>query len=207
MNACELCGASDVEVETSHAIGLRVCLDCYGGHPATVGDSVSSKSREKKRAARVNYHAYLQSPEWQAKRVLALDRAGGRCQLCNRATRLHVHHRTYERLGNEDLSDLTVLCADCHEHFHGKDGSKPRRVARSTSKRGQARRVEEREQIVAVLEGLPICRRYKTAEIAELAGVSVARTGTHLAALADAGRIRRSRRGSWEMTGRLRAAA
>jgi len=35
---------------------------------------------------------------------------------------LHVHHRTYERVFHETLDDLCVLCEDCHELFHGKDG-------------------------------------------------------------------------------------
>jgi hypothetical protein len=29
--------------------------------------------------------------------------------------RLHMHHRTYERLGAELPSDLQVLCRPCHE--------------------------------------------------------------------------------------------
>lgn len=65
----------------------------------------------------VPYTDYLQSPEWRAKREKALRFAGYRCQLCNSPKNLQVHHRTYERLGNERLSDLTVLCADCHDTF------------------------------------------------------------------------------------------
>ena len=26
----------------------------------------------------------------------------------------HVHHRTYERRGNEELTDCIALCRDCH---------------------------------------------------------------------------------------------
>lgn len=29
-----------------------------------------------------------------------------------------VHHRTYERRGDENLNDLTTLCQPCHERFH-----------------------------------------------------------------------------------------
>jgi hypothetical protein len=32
---------------------------------------------------------------------------------------LEVHHRIYERLGNEVLSCLVVLCRRCHQHYHG----------------------------------------------------------------------------------------
>ena len=68
----------------------------------------------------VDYYQYLQSPEWSRLRELKLEQADGRCQLCNSNKALHVHHRTYERLGRERLVDLTVLCADCHAKFHDK---------------------------------------------------------------------------------------
>jgi replicative DNA helicase len=48
----------------------------------------------------------------------ALSRAGHRCQVCNSPDKLDVHHRTYERVGQEQLDDLTVLCDRCHGLFH-----------------------------------------------------------------------------------------
>ena len=62
---------------------------------------------------------YLVSPHWLATRAAALERAGNRCQVCNSAVRLEVHHRTYENLGRELPADLTVLCRACHGLFHG----------------------------------------------------------------------------------------
>lgn len=64
------------------------------------------------------YNAYLRSQEWAKRRKAALKRAGHRCQVCNRTLDLCVHHRTYARFGHEDPSDLTVLCACCHNLFH-----------------------------------------------------------------------------------------
>lgn len=64
------------------------------------------------------YARYLKSPAWREKRMQALKRADGRCQVCNRADNLDVHHRTYERVGAEQNGDLTVLCRDCHKTFH-----------------------------------------------------------------------------------------
>jgi DNA replication protein DnaC len=64
------------------------------------------------------YEEYLLTPEWQQKRGLVLDRASHRCQVCNTPWLLNVHHRTYERRGEEALDDLTVLCKPCHELFH-----------------------------------------------------------------------------------------
>lgn len=65
-----------------------------------------------------DYNEYLGSPGWKQKRDYALQRAGYRCQLCNRQDHLEVHHRTYDRLGHEDPTDLTVLCRRCHGAFH-----------------------------------------------------------------------------------------
>lgn len=65
------------------------------------------------------YREYLQTPEWGEIRKGALKRASFRCQVCNAyGVRLNVHHRTYERRGNEDNRDLIVLCEDCHGIFH-----------------------------------------------------------------------------------------
>ena len=73
------------------------------------------------------YHTYLESREWRAKREWALERAGHACQVCNSRKDLHVHHRTYDNVGAELPGDLTVLCAQCHELFHNKQGGKPQR--------------------------------------------------------------------------------
>ncbi len=64
------------------------------------------------------YAEYLRSPEWQQRRFQALHEAGDRCQVCNSDGDLEVHHRTYERIGREELGDLIVLCRACHQLFH-----------------------------------------------------------------------------------------
>lgn len=66
---------------------------------------------------RDTYHAYLNSKEWKAKRRKILKMAGYKCRKCGtRATQ--VHHETYKRIYNEKLTDLTALCADCHNSIH-----------------------------------------------------------------------------------------
>jgi 5-methylcytosine-specific restriction endonuclease McrA len=74
------------------------------------------------RSRRAYYHAYLHSDAWRRRRRAALKRAGHCCQVCNGHEQLQVHHRTYERLGNEKPGDLTVLCDVCHRLFtkHGR---------------------------------------------------------------------------------------
>ena len=71
----------------------------------------------------MTYKEYLQSPEWAVIRRIKLEEAGHRCMVCNGDGKLHVHHRTYERIRMELLSDLIVMCADCHRlfHFRGQD--------------------------------------------------------------------------------------
>jgi len=70
------------------------------------------------------YQEYLASSHWKNIRLAAIAKAGGRCMLCNSdLLPLHVHHRTYERLGNESENDVIVLCAAHHSQFHGKGGA------------------------------------------------------------------------------------
>ena len=71
------------------------------------------------------YREYLRSQEWAKTRERALRLAGFRCRVCNGSSRLNVHHRSYERLGEEWDSDLTVLCKGCHGTFHNVMESGP----------------------------------------------------------------------------------
>ena len=47
------------------------------------------------------------------------------CCVCLSTKKLVVHHRTYERVGNEALNDCVCLCQKCHRKLHGgmQDGS------------------------------------------------------------------------------------
>ena len=68
---------------------------------------------------KMKYQDYLQTPEWKERRQKHLKSAGFRCQICNSSEQpLDVHHRTYERRGNEYYKDLIVLCRNCHSTFH-----------------------------------------------------------------------------------------
>jgi 5-methylcytosine-specific restriction endonuclease McrA len=65
------------------------------------------------------YQKYIKSERWKAKCKLFWEVNGRWCRGC-RTTRgaLHVHHITYDRLGNEALSDLRGLCSKCHKEVH-----------------------------------------------------------------------------------------
>jgi hypothetical protein len=69
------------------------------------------------------YVDYLASPHWLD--VKARWKAGNLfkgwvCHSygCDSREGLSLHHWTYERLGSEDLSDLILVCRDCHQHIH-----------------------------------------------------------------------------------------
>jgi hypothetical protein len=66
----------------------------------------------------MSYDQYLRTDHWLKVRDAAIERANRRCALCNSGVNLHVHHRTYDRLGRELPGDLTVLCSACHDRFH-----------------------------------------------------------------------------------------
>lgn len=76
--------------------------------------------KKRKKPEPVDYQEYIRSSEWNKKRLRALRAAGYRCGLCSTDTDLQVHHRTYEKLGNEPLRHLLVLCGNCHASVHGK---------------------------------------------------------------------------------------
>jgi hypothetical protein len=67
----------------------------------------------------MTYPEYLKTEHWQTMRRLALEAAGHRCLLCDVDANLDVHHRTYERVGVEQVRDLVVLCDACHGRHHG----------------------------------------------------------------------------------------
>lgn len=70
----------------------------------------------------LSYDDYLASEAWRNRRQIMLERFSHKCQLCGGSDRLQVHHRTYDRIGNERPEDLTVLCGACHTVFHQHRG-------------------------------------------------------------------------------------
>ena len=65
-----------------------------------------------------NYEMYLNSKVWSEIREKCFDHFGRQCLFCsNPATQ--VHHRNYANIDKENfLTDLSVLCEDCHRRFH-----------------------------------------------------------------------------------------
>ena len=79
-----------------------------------------------------DYSNYLRSPHWQAVRGnyyrQAPRDAQGRvtCEHCRQVKPLHLHHKSYLRLGREQAADLALLCETCHSAVHGRDITKRR---------------------------------------------------------------------------------
>lgn len=66
-----------------------------------------------------SYADYIASPVWVAtrSRYRASDLPQD-CQLCGADEIIQLHHRTYERVGEELLTDLVPLCPTCHVLVH-----------------------------------------------------------------------------------------
>lgn len=66
----------------------------------------------------INHKDYIDSPEWARKKEEYYSKHPRKCQICNTEKRIHLHHKTYERLGKEEDNDLVPLCAAHHERLH-----------------------------------------------------------------------------------------
>lgn len=85
---------------------------------------------------------------WRSLRLRAFARSGGNCERCGVPLEhgaWHCHHLTYERRGQERLSDVQAICLNCHRVIH------PHREFRSVHAQRQiaARRKAQRAEIIA----------------------------------------------------------
>ncbi len=71
------------------------------------------------------YRAYLCSREWGLRREAVHRRANGVCERCRRNSGYAVHHKTYARIYREPLTDLILLCEECHDFTHGRGDLDP----------------------------------------------------------------------------------
>lgn len=75
--------------------------------------------RRLRRLGYVSYQDYLRSPHWR--RLRAAYRASclrQDCYCCGEAENTDLHHKTYERMGEERFADLIPLCERCHSLVH-----------------------------------------------------------------------------------------
>jgi hypothetical protein len=66
-----------------------------------------------------SYSEYLRSSHWRdiQTRYRESDLPQN-CYCCGDGESVHLHHKTYERIGAEDLTDLVPLCPRCHALVH-----------------------------------------------------------------------------------------
>ena len=71
-------------------------------------------------AFKKRYEEHLQSDKWKAIRKAKAEEQHYTCERCGKVILhgFHIHHKTYQNLGNEPLSDLMFLCEDCHIEIH-----------------------------------------------------------------------------------------
>ncbi len=113
----------------------RRCKACRRADPSNVRPTESPPKCKQPKATRppgqqkqslrpprpprgLRYADYLQTEWWKWRRQRTLKLAGYQCQRCARKGLLQVHHKTYERLGNERDADLEAVCGFCHERQH-----------------------------------------------------------------------------------------
>ena len=64
---------------------------------------------------RAKYEQRIRSAQWKNMRADLIRMRGPRCERCGCGPPLELHHKTYERMGRELLSDLELLCRTCHD--------------------------------------------------------------------------------------------
>ena len=97
------------------------------------------------------YSMYLRSKHWKLKRKEYLESKyyENCCSMCKKETKgIHIHHITYKRVGNELLSDLVALCADCHRIMHNLMAVPVNKSNKKTKKQIQLERMERYTMLI-----------------------------------------------------------
>lgn len=88
-----------------------------------VGVSIKAepKARKKKqnKFGAGDYTKYINSPEWAARKAAYYECHHRRCRSCGSDEKeMHLHHRSYARIYQEEDGDLMPMCMDCHAMLH-----------------------------------------------------------------------------------------
>lgn len=66
----------------------------------------------------LSYQRYINSSKWETRRNQYFLTRPRKCVTCGTRKDIHLHHKTYARMGNEFDSDLAALCEFCHDTLH-----------------------------------------------------------------------------------------
>ena len=100
---------------------LLLRLKCFAINDLC-GRSVLSKTAEQLHKFFIymdnTYREYLISKKWAAMKRAIHFLYEDECFICRSKDKLHVHHKTYDRIYNEILDDLVLVCSNCHNKIH-----------------------------------------------------------------------------------------
>ncbi len=66
-----------------------------------------------------NYSDYLKGKHWQKVRAKYYATYKEKvCSMCESTKNLNLHHLRYTSLGKEKLTDIVLVCKDCHSLIH-----------------------------------------------------------------------------------------
>ncbi|PYZ94924.1 hypothetical protein CR194_05215 [Salipaludibacillus keqinensis] len=65
-----------------------------------------------------DYDDYLKTRHWRRFKEKYAKKYVKQCTWCDEKENIHLHHMTYERLGNETFKDVIHLCRACHSKVH-----------------------------------------------------------------------------------------
>lgn len=70
---------------------------------------------------KMSYYDYLKSHYWTETKIrYRKSKLDQDCFCCGTNEKLEYHHRTYKRLGHENLHDLIPVCRSCHQKIHDR---------------------------------------------------------------------------------------
>ena len=85
------------------------------------------------------YDDYLLTKHWRAKRKVIIAERLGICEKCKKKIeekgKIHIHHLTYENIGDEKNEDLMLLCENCHNKIHHRGKKKSNNPKKSKGKK------------------------------------------------------------------------
>lgn len=78
------------------------------------------------------YQTYISSDGWKQRKADYFAKHPRRCTACGSESAIHLHHRTYARMGRELNEDLTPLCQPCHSKVHQHHEKSRKSLAKAT---------------------------------------------------------------------------